>query len=56
MKTIDEGIEILTGIPSEAGSGIESVYQAAARRLKEFAVGLKEFAAPSPNGALESKA
>jgi predicted ATP-dependent protease len=50
VRTIDEGVEILTGIPSAVGSGIESVNQAATRRLKEFAAGLKEFAVAAHNG------
>jgi predicted ATP-dependent protease len=56
VRTIDEGLEILTGIPSAGAGALESINQAAARRLKELAVGLKEFAAPAHNGALESKA
>jgi predicted ATP-dependent protease len=56
VRTIDEGLEILIGIPSAGAGAVESINQAAARRLKELAVGLKEFAAPAHNGALESKA
>jgi ATP-dependent Lon protease len=55
VRTIDEGLEILTAVPSTGERGIESINEAAARRLKELAVGLKEFAAPSHNGAAESK-
>jgi predicted ATP-dependent protease len=55
VRTIDEGLEILMAVPSTGERGIESINEAAARRLKELAVGLKEFAAPSHNGAAESK-
>ncbi len=56
VRTIDEGLEILTGIPAAGVPGTESVAEAAARRLKELAVGLKEFAVqPHHNGAAEQK-
>ncbi|HVO93639.1 MAG TPA: Lon protease family protein, partial [Terriglobales bacterium] len=55
VRTIDEGLEILTGVPSAGESGVESINQVAERRLKELAVGLKEFAAPAHNGAAETK-
>jgi len=38
-------------MPEGGGSGAESINDAAARRLKELAVGLKDFAAPAHNGA-----
>ena len=37
------------------GPGLESINDAAARRLKELAVGLKDFAAPAHNAAAEAK-
>jgi predicted ATP-dependent protease len=55
VRTVDAGLEILTGIPAEGAPAMESINDAAARRLKEMAVGLKEFAAPGHNGATESK-
>jgi ATP-dependent Lon protease len=55
VRTIDEGLAILTGIPAAGAPGVESISQAAARRLKELAVGLKDFVAPAHNGAAESK-
>ena len=55
VRTIDAGLEILTGIPTDGGPETEAINEAAARRLKELAVGLKEFAAPGHNGATESK-
>jgi ATP-dependent Lon protease len=51
VATIDEGLAILTGLPG----GAESVNQAVAARLKELAVGLKEFGAGSKNGDGEAK-
>ena len=50
VRTIDQGLELLTG-----GPGVESINDAAARRLKELAIGLKDFAAPAHNGAAETK-
>jgi ATP-dependent Lon protease len=54
VRTIDQGLDLLTGIPAAGGQAVESINDAAARRLKELAVGLKEFTAPH-NGAAESK-
>jgi ATP-dependent Lon protease len=54
VKSIDEGLAILTGLPPD-GAGGERVNQAVADRLKELAVGLKEFAGSSKEGATESK-
>jgi ATP-dependent Lon protease len=45
VKSIDEGLVILTNRPADGGAGKESVNDAVAKRLKELAVGLKEFAA-----------
>ena len=55
VRTIDQGLELLTGIPAEGGSGVEPINDAAARRLKELAVGLKDFVALARNGAAEMK-
>jgi ATP-dependent Lon protease len=54
VRTIDEGLDLLTGIPA-ASPGMESINVAAARRLKELAVGLKDFTVPSQDGAVASK-
>jgi predicted ATP-dependent protease len=51
VRTIDEGLDLLTGVPKGVGLGAESINDAAERRLKELAVGLKDFAAPVHNGA-----
>ena len=55
VKSIDEGMAILTNLPAEGGAGQESVNDAVAKRLKELAVGLKEFAAPEKNGATDNQ-
>jgi ATP-dependent Lon protease len=55
VRTIDEGLAILIGITGAGTSRFETINQAAARRLKELAVGLKEFTAPAHNGTAESK-
>ena len=56
VRTIDQGLELLTGIPAVGGPGVEPINDAAARRLQELAVGLKDFVAPAHNGAAEMKA
>jgi len=55
VRTIDEGLETLTETAAADGQRMEYVNQAAARRLKELAVGLKEFAVAAHNGAAEVK-
>jgi len=55
VKSIDEGIAILTGKLAHGKPGDESINDAVAKRLKELAVGLKEFAAPEKDGAAENK-
>jgi predicted ATP-dependent protease len=54
VRSIDEGLEILTGMP--AGGDLDGdINKAVGQRLKELAVGLKEFAAPGHNGAADTK-
>jgi ATP-dependent Lon protease len=55
VRTIDEGLELLTGIAASGSPGMESINEVAARRLKELALGLKEFAVPEHNGAALTK-
>ncbi len=55
VRTIDDGLEVLTRTPATVTAGAESVNAAAARRLKELAVGLKDFAAPT-HAIAEAKA
>jgi ATP-dependent Lon protease len=54
VQNIDEGLAILTGTPDDGSEGI-NINQAVADRLRELAVGLKEFASPENNGMVESK-
>ena len=55
VKTIDEGIAILTGMFPHGKPGEETVDDAVAKRLKELALGLKEFAASERNGSTDVK-
>ena len=55
VRTIDEGLEILTGMAADGGVGEDTVNRAVSKRLKELAVTFKEFAAAGRNGAAESK-
>jgi ATP-dependent Lon protease len=54
VKSIDEGMSILTNLPADDGAGKESVNDAVAKRLKELALGLKEFAGAGKDGATET--
>lgn len=56
VRTIDEGLTLLTGVPADGAPGTgRSVNDAVRQRLKELAYGLKEFAAPERNGAGQTK-
>jgi ATP-dependent Lon protease len=55
IRTIDEGLTILTGIPANRPAGETSVNNAVAKRLEELALGLKKFAATGRDGNAESK-
>jgi predicted ATP-dependent protease len=55
VRTIDEGLELLTGISAAGKPGVEPINDAAARRLKELVVGLKDFVALAHNGGAEMK-
>jgi hypothetical protein len=48
-------MSILTDLSADGGARQETVNEAVAKRLKELAVGLKEFAAPEKNGATDNK-
>lgn len=50
VRTIDDGLVILTSLRPPGPQGVKSINQAAERRLKELAVGLKEFSALAHNG------
>jgi ATP-dependent Lon protease len=55
VRTIEDGLAILTGMAAGPATLADTVTARAAARLKEMALGLKEFAAPSRNGAGEKK-
>jgi predicted ATP-dependent protease len=55
VHTIDEGLSILTGIPADVPDGVGRFNETVSQRLRELAVGLKEFVAGERNGAAESK-
>jgi hypothetical protein len=56
VRSIDEGLAILTGAPADSPEGgAAKVNDAVRQRLKELAMGLKEFVAAERNGAVESK-
>jgi ATP-dependent Lon protease len=55
VHTVDEGLSILTGLPADAPNGVASVNEAVSQRLKELAVGLKEFVGAERDGAGQGK-
>lgn len=56
VRTIDEGLAILTRTPAAAIGDARIVDEAVRRRLKDLAFGLKEFAGAGRNGAVDAKA
>jgi ATP-dependent Lon protease len=55
VRTIDEGLVILSGIPAEGGKDQESVNELVGRRLKDLALGLKEFAISEREGGTKTE-
>jgi ATP-dependent Lon protease len=55
VRTIDEGLGILSGATADGRLGFESINELVSKRLKELALGLKEFAAVGHNGSAEPK-
>jgi ATP-dependent Lon protease len=55
VRTIDEGLAILSGATADGRLGFESINELVSKRLKELALGLKEFAAVGHNGSAEPK-
>jgi len=55
VRTIDDGLAILTSMPANGGANERDVNHAVSERLKELALGLKEFAGLGRNGADGSK-
>jgi len=56
VRTVDEGMAILTGMPACPRPDEGPLDKAVRKRLKDLAVGLKEFAVLGRDGATESKA
>ncbi|HET8563350.1 MAG TPA: S16 family serine protease, partial [Candidatus Binatia bacterium] len=56
VRTIDEGLAILTTTAAAAIGDASIVDEAVRRRLKDLAFGLKEFAGAGRNGAVDAKA
>lgn len=50
IRTIDEGLEVLTGVSAGAPEAPGTIHGGAARRLRQLAEGLREFAARGRNG------
>lgn len=55
VRTIDDGLAILTGMTADGGADERNVNDAVSRRLKELALGLKEFAVTGRDGESEPK-
>ncbi|HEY7322033.1 MAG TPA: AAA family ATPase [Candidatus Binatia bacterium] len=55
VRTIDEGLAILTGATAVGRLGSESINEMVSKRLKELALGLKEFAALGHDISAEPK-
>jgi hypothetical protein len=55
VSSIDEGLAILTGEPAEDGGDALNINKRVRDRLKELALGLKEFTAPGREGITEEK-
>jgi len=55
IRTVDEGLEILTGVRAGAADEERTVHGRAAERLRQLAKGLRSFAAPTPQQLAESR-
>jgi ATP-dependent Lon protease len=55
VRTIDQGLAILTGMAADGRPGSENINELVSKRLKELVLGLKEFAALGHNGSAEPK-
>jgi ATP-dependent Lon protease len=55
VRTIDQGLAILTAATAVGRLASESINEMVSKRLKELALGLKEFAAVGHDGATEPK-
>lgn len=55
VRTIDDGLAILTGMTADGGTDERNVNHAVSKRLKELALGLKEFAVTGRDSETEPK-
>jgi ATP-dependent Lon protease len=55
VRSVDEGLTLLSGIPANGEDDEPSVNKAVAKRLRELAVGLKEFAGAERGEVKETK-
>jgi predicted ATP-dependent protease len=55
VRTIDDGLAILTGMTADGGAGERNINHVVTKRLKELALGLKEFAVTGRDGEAEPK-
>jgi predicted ATP-dependent protease len=55
VRTIDDGLTILTGMTTDGGADERNVNHAVSKRLQELALGLKEFAVTGRDGETEPK-
>ena len=51
MRTIDEGLEVLTGCKAGTVDEEGTIHQRASRRLRQLAEGLRHFVAPEKEPA-----
>jgi predicted ATP-dependent protease len=55
VRTIDQGLAILTGTITDVRPSSQNINEMVSQRLKELALGLKEFAALGHDGSAEPK-
>ena len=55
VRTIDDGLAILTGMTADGSADERNVNHAVSKRLKELALGLKEFVVTGRDGETEPK-
>jgi hypothetical protein len=55
VRSIDEGLILLSDMPADGAAAAESVNEAVAQRLRELALGLKEFSAAERSEVKETK-
>jgi predicted ATP-dependent protease len=55
VRAIDDGLAILAGEPADDGSDARNINKRVGDRLKELALGLREFAGPGREGMTETR-